>query len=94
VTVETSPERVVEIAHSLRPYLAIVDVQMPPYARFHAITLLAALDDEVRPAIVAASGHNDAAMADEARRQGADEFLPKPWNPEQLVAIAERFASS
>ena len=63
--------------------VAIVDLSMPPLGGVAAIRHIKARHPRTR--ILALSGTDDLALAEEALRAGADGFLPKTARPEALA---------
>jgi DNA-binding NtrC family response regulator len=72
-----------------RPYaLVITDLRMP---KASGMSLLRAIKERNLPcAVVIVTGHGGVREAVEAMRLGADDFLIKPVNPQQLVMLVER----
>jgi two-component system, chemotaxis family, CheB/CheR fusion protein len=66
----------------------ITDVRMPGMSGFELLARLAAADGAL-PAIVI-TGHGDVAMAVEAMRAGAFDFIEKPVRPDELRACIDR----
>ncbi|MET7876523.1 response regulator transcription factor [Micromonospora profundi] len=66
-----------------RPDLALVDLHMPPPGGIRAIAAIRRTTPRVR--VVAMSGSTDPAPALEALRAGAEGFLPKTSEPEELL---------
>lgn len=93
VVVETAPDRVRDAVARTRPGLVVVDAEMRPLERFHALRSLGELDGDPRPAIIVLSGHDEPSVRDRALELGADAFLVKPWEPDELLALAERLAA-
>ncbi|MET8348337.1 MULTISPECIES: response regulator transcription factor [unclassified Micromonospora] len=77
-----------------RPDLALVDLHMPPPGGIRAVAAIRRTTPRVR--VVAMSGSSDPAPALEALRAGAEGFLPKTSEPEELlpplVAILDGWA--
>jgi two-component system CheB/CheR fusion protein len=76
---------------SLRPEdtgCLITDVRMPGMNGLEMLARLAAADSKM-PAIVM-TGHGDIAMAVQAMRAGAVDFIEKPVTPEALLAALDR----
>ena len=94
VVVETSADRVAEVVARERPDLAIVDAHMQPRERFHALQALNDLAGESRPAIIVISGDDEPAMRRRAIELGADAYLVKPWDHDELLALAERLTAA
>lgn len=90
VLAENSPERVLERVISERPQLAVLDAQMPPRERFFTLRELGTLPPSERPAVIVLSGHDDPAIHRLALSLGADGFLVKPWDREELCSLSEQ----
>ncbi|MGH2833360.1 MAG: response regulator [Solirubrobacteraceae bacterium] len=90
VLTENSPERVLETVIRERPQLAVLDAQMPPRERFFALREVATLKPPERPAVIVLSGHDDPAICQLALSLGADGFLVKPWDREELCSMSEQ----
>jgi len=93
VSVEMSGDRVAQAAADARPDLAIVDVHMKPFERFRALTDLSELAGDERPAIIALSGDDEPVIRRRSLELGADAFLLKPWEPDELIELVERVLS-
>jgi two-component system alkaline phosphatase synthesis response regulator PhoP len=94
VLTQMAPERVLETVISERPALVVLDAQMPPRERFFALRELAVLEPPDRPAVIVLSGHDEPAIRELALALGADGFLPKPWDREELCSLTERLIGS
>ena len=75
-----------QAAH-LHPVAAVVDLNMPGMDGLEVITRLRAGDDTM--AIVAITGYPTLERAVGALKQGADDFLSKPFSPGQLRRSVE-----
>ncbi|MEV4202819.1 response regulator transcription factor [Micromonospora globbae] len=77
-----------------QPDLALVDLHMPPPGGIRAVAAIRRTSPRVR--VVAMSGDDDPAPALEALRAGAEGYLPKSSEPEELmrplVAILDGWA--
>lgn len=71
------------LVSSCRPDLALVDLHMPPPGGIRAVAAIRRTTPRVR--VVAMSGSTDPAPAVEALRAGAEGFLPKTSEPEELL---------
>ncbi len=94
VTVVMDADEVAPTAACERPQLAIVDAQMTPYERFHALRALREVDFDTPPAVIVLSGHDEPAVRQLALDLGADAFLLKPWEEDELIALAERLIAA
>ncbi len=66
----------------------VTDVRMP---QMDGLQLLdAALSADPRLPVVLLTGHGDVALAVEAMRRGAHDFLEKPYDADHLVAVLDR----
>ncbi|GGM14158.1 transcriptional regulator [Pseudomonas asuensis] len=66
----------------------ISDVRMPGQDGFSLLEQLQALDKDLP--VILLTGHGDVTMAVEAMRQGAYDFLEKPFSPEALLGSLKR----
>jgi two-component system C4-dicarboxylate transport response regulator DctD len=73
-----------------QPLVVVSDVRMPTTS---GLELLGAIrDQDPTTSVILITGHGDVPMAVKAMRDGAFDFLQKPYEPEQLVGIIERAA--
>ena len=70
------------------PGIVISDIRLPGQDGLNLQRDLYALDPELP--VVLITGHGDVSMAVQAMKDGAYDFLQKPFAPEQLVDIARR----
>ena len=68
--------------------VVITDVRMPGLDGLAFLSQLQALDADLP--VILLTGHGDVAMAVEAMRQGAYDFLEKPFSPEALLGSLKR----
>ncbi len=68
--------------------VVISDVKMPRMDGMALQQAIAAIDADIP--VVLVTGHGDVAMAVEAMRNGAYDFIEKPFEPERLLDIARR----
>ncbi|AWK85755.1 sigma-54-dependent transcriptional regulator [Azospirillum thermophilum] len=72
------------------PGVLVTDVKMP---RADGLTVLArALESDADLPVILITGHGDVAMAVEAMRRGAYDFIEKPFAPDHLTAVIRRAA--
>ncbi|HWU17821.1 MAG TPA: sigma-54 dependent transcriptional regulator [Devosia sp.] len=73
-----------------QPEVVISDVRMPSVS---GLDLLAQIrDKDPTTSVILITAHGDVPMAVKAIRDGAYDFLQKPYEPEQLVSVIERAA--
>lgn len=70
------------------PGVVVTDVRMPGMSGIELFRTLHALDPELP--VVLITGHGDVAMAVDAIRAGAWDFLAKPFDPDALLAATTR----
>ena len=70
------------------PGIVISDIKMPNMDGIQFLKKLQALDSAIP--VILITGHGDVAMAVEAMRIGAYDFLEKPFNPERMADLAKR----
>jgi DNA-binding response OmpR family regulator len=87
---ETAAERVREAVVEFQPHLVVVDVHMPPRERFFALRELRTLASAQRPAVIVMSGSDETAIRELATALGADSFLLKPWDVDELRQVTEQ----
>jgi len=75
--------RALELVRHHRPKVAIIDLVMPPPGGLAAVELVKRNYPEVR--VLALSGNDDVKSAVDALRAGADGFLLKSSEPDELV---------
>jgi len=75
-------------ARQLKPARAIVDLRMPGKSGLELITALMEIDEEIQ--ILVLTGYGSIATAVEAVRRGAIDYLSKPVDTEQILAVFDR----
>lgn len=75
-------------ARELKPARAIVDLRMPGKSGLDLITALMEIDDAIQ--ILVLTGYGSIATAVEAVRRGAVDYLNKPVDTEQILAVFDR----
>jgi two-component system, NarL family, nitrate/nitrite response regulator NarL len=76
-------DRALELVRHHRPRVAIIDLVMPPPGGLAAVQAVKRHYPEVR--VLALSGNDEVASAVEALRMGADGFLLKSSEPDELI---------
>jgi DNA-binding NtrC family response regulator len=72
--------------------VVITDVRMPGMDGLELLAELLKRDDSLP--VILITGHGDVAMAVEAMRAGAYDFIEKPFDPERLADLARRAATA
>ncbi len=75
-------------ARQHRPARAIVDLRMPGKSGLDLISALMEVDEEIQ--ILVLTGYGSIATAVEAVRRGAIDYLNKPVDTEQILAVFDR----
>ena len=70
------------------PGVVVTDMRLPGIDGMEVVRRCQQLDPTLP--VVVITGHGDIAMAVEAMRSGAYDFLPKPFQPELLVEVVQR----
>ncbi|MFU8899364.1 DNA-binding NtrC family response regulator [Roseinatronobacter thiooxidans] len=70
------------------PGVVITDIRMPNLDGMSLLKRLVAMDSTIP--VIMITGHGDVPIAVEAMRLGAFDFLEKPFNPEKMMALAEK----
>ncbi|WP_274532527.1 sigma-54-dependent transcriptional regulator [Devosia sp. Leaf420] len=74
----------------IKPHVILSDVRMPGLS---GLDLLKKVRERMVPAeVILITGHGDVPMAVEAMRQGAFDFIQKPYVPDELVTSLKRAA--
>jgi DNA-binding NtrC family response regulator len=74
------------------PGVVITDMRMPGMDGMTLLKRLVSMDSTLP--VILITGHGDVPMAVEAMRLGAFDFLEKPFDPEKMMALAERAAKA
>jgi two-component system, NtrC family, C4-dicarboxylate transport response regulator DctD len=76
--------------HAGVPAVVVCDVRLPGMAGTDWLNEIRAIDAELP--VILITGHGDIAMAVRAMRQGAYDFIEKPFSSEHLVTVVRRAA--
>lgn len=79
----TSAESLLQAIQIERPALVITDVRLPGQDGMALLRHLRQIDRDMP--VLLMTGHGDVAMAVEAMREGAYDFIEKPFSPERLI---------
>jgi twitching motility two-component system response regulator PilH len=88
----TDGERLEEKVAADRPEVLLLDVVMPKRNGYEALRGLKKDARTKRTPVVIVSSKTQESDRVWAQRQGADDYVAKPFTPEQLLAAVRRFA--
>ena len=74
-----------------RPDVVLLDIVMPKRNGFEVLRSLRKDERTKQTRVVVVSSKNQESDRVWGLRQGADEYLAKPFTPEQLIAVVRRF---
>jgi CheY-like chemotaxis protein len=74
-----------------KPDLLLLDLSMPGMTGFDVLERLNSLTSIQRPRVLVMSSDREAADVQRALTLGAEDFLAKPFKPEDLLARVNRF---
>lgn len=78
----------IKIAREIKPAIAFVDLKMPRISGMEVIEIL--YRDIPDIVLIMITGYATIVSAVEAMQKGAYDYLPKPFSPDQLRAVAKR----
>ncbi|PWC80620.1 C4-dicarboxylate ABC transporter [Azospirillum sp. TSH100] len=85
-----TPQPALDLLSPDFPGVLVTDVRMP---RMDGMAVLErALERDADLPVILVTGHGDVALAVEAMRRGAYDFIEKPFEPDHLVAVLRRAA--
>jgi len=90
VTSFTQPQRALDAVDPERLDCVVSDVRMPGLGGLDVLRHYRSVAPDLP--VVLLTGHGDVALAVDAMRQGAHDFLEKPYDAEHLVAVLDRAA--
>lgn len=74
--------------HTCKPDLVTLDITMPIVDGIEALKMIRALNADVKIIMVTAAGQKTKMI--ECIKEGANEFLTKPFNPEEILEIISK----
>ncbi|HEX4056125.1 MAG TPA: response regulator [Tepidisphaeraceae bacterium] len=83
-----SSDEAIELAARTKPQRAVVDLRMPGGSGLDLVSALLEMDGDVQ--IVVLTGYGSIATALEATRRGAIDYLTKPADADQILAVFEK----
>jgi len=90
----TTGDRGLQIAQAIEPSLILLDRRLPDMLGNEVLRRLKASDRSAAIPVVVLSGDSASEQATEILELGADEFLAKPFDVLQLLAIVDRFCGA
>jgi CheY-like chemotaxis protein len=82
-----SVDQAIEVARRFKPDIALVDVMMPGGSGLDIIRQLKSDSGLAHARCIVVSAFTSEADRDEARAAGADAFISKPFDPDELSAM-------
>jgi len=89
----TNGESALEEMERHRPRVMILDINMPRRDGLEVLRIVRRNLAGAQVRILVLSGHAQADIAERARRDGADDYLVKPFAPAELVDRVRRLAA-
>jgi two-component system sensor histidine kinase/response regulator len=77
-----------KLVKEFEPDLVFVDLKMPGMSGFEVLTKVAAIDSTIVAIVI--TGYATVSSAVEAMKNGAYDFLPKPFTPDEFRLITKR----
>lgn len=90
----TNGESALEELERHRPRVLILDINMPRRDGLEVLRIVRRNLERAQVRILVLSAHAQADVAERARRDGADDYLVKPFAPTELIDRVRRLASS
>ncbi|MEM7215046.1 MAG: response regulator [Pseudomonadota bacterium] len=81
------PAALIKVLKQNQPCVIISDIRMPSIDGMELMKLIHSKDKRIP--VILITGHGDIPLAVEAMKQGAFEFLQKPFSPEKLLEVAK-----
>jgi len=77
-----------EVLQEMKPDLVFVDLKMPGLSGFEVLTKIREIDPNIVSIVI--TGYSTVSSAIEAMKNGAYDFLPKPFTPDEFRLITSR----
>lgn len=84
ITVETAEEVLEELDRNDKVRMVVTDYQMPGMDGFELVSAIRRGFDRDQVAIIGVSAYGDAALSVKFMKHGANDFIYKPYHPEEL----------
>jgi NAD(P)H-flavin reductase/ActR/RegA family two-component response regulator len=88
ITTATSGEAGLQAAAEIAPDLVLVDVKMPGISGLEVLERLRSSDPSI--VVIVITGYATVALAVDAMKRGAFDFLPKPFTPDEFREMTQR----
>ena len=75
----------------VKPDLVTMDITMPKMDGIESLTLIKQFDPSAKVVMITAAGQKEKMV--EALKRGADEFITKPFDPEEVSSIIKRLTT-
>lgn len=82
------PAALIKVLKHNQPCVVISDIRMPGIDGMELMKLIHAKDQRIP--VILITGHGDIPLAVEAMKQGAFEFIPKPFSPDNLLEVTKK----
>lgn len=86
-----SADKGIELAHELQPDLIVMDLLLPGMNGWEATSILKTDPQTEHIPIIAVTASTDAAARARASEAGCNDFIGKPFKPQDLLDIIEGF---
>lgn len=90
VSTAASGQEALDIFRSTRPCMVLLDLKMPGMDGMEVLEKIIKIDDNT--IVIVITGYATVETAIQAMKQGAYDFIPKPFEPDQLRLIVNRAA--
>jgi len=83
-------DEALEIVEQVHPAIVLLDLKMPGMDGMDVLARIKKIDPEIQ--VIVVTGYATVETAIEAMKQGAYDFIPKPFEPDQLRIVVNRAA--
>ena len=88
ITTSQEPEKAIEIVRELVPQVVITDLKMPKMDGLEFMAKVKEFNPNIQ--IIMITGHGTIDDAVTAMKRGAYDFIPKPFNKQEIIAVVNR----
>ncbi|RLA84191.1 MAG: hypothetical protein DRG78_02160 [Epsilonproteobacteria bacterium] len=86
-----SGKEAIEITPNLLPDIIFLDLMMPEVNGFDVLKAIRAYTDIKQPKIIMVTAINDDKMRSEAKQLGADNYIAKPFDNQEIYAVLDKY---